>query len=146
MNRFRPPRAGLAETARAALVLLVLAACLAAAHADLRRIAQAMTLAAPPLLWLAWPPRSARAARVRCALLTTWVAAFAVDAAIRGYLAATYDAAPNASMVVLAVANTVPAEAGEYFALAWPAIVPWALFAMAAIAVVGWATMPRGPR
>lgn len=84
MDRSPPSRERLAAAARAALVVPVLAACLAVAHPDLRRWAQAMALAAPPLLWLAWPPRSVAAARARGLLLTAWVGAFAVDAAVRG--------------------------------------------------------------
>ena len=123
----RPARAG--EPAAGRLLVLagvvaVVAAMLAAAH-DARRWMQALALALPPLLWLLWPLRD-RAARVARAIAAwAWAMAFVVDAAVRGYLAAAYGAAPDGSMVVSSVANTVGPEAREYLALAWPALLPW---------------------
>ncbi|MFM1988917.1 MAG: hypothetical protein RJA99_1874 [Pseudomonadota bacterium] len=137
----RLARVGPAAWWQVALVLAALAGCLALVH-DPRRWAQAMALAAPPLLWLLWPPRSRRAAGVRAVVLTAWIGAFAIDAAVRGYLWSVYGAAPNAALVVVAVANTVPAEATEYLALSWPALVPWTALAAGAIAVTAFALAP----
>jgi heptose-I-phosphate ethanolaminephosphotransferase len=115
---------------RVAAIALVLVAMLAAAH-DARRLGQVLVLAAPPLLWLLWPLRSVLARRARAIAAWGWTTAFVVDAAVRGYLMSVYQAAPNSSMVVSSVANTVDDEAFEYLSLAWPAILPWAAAAAA---------------
>ena len=129
------------DTARVlvlAAIVAVLAAMLAAAH-DARRWAQVLALAVPPLLWLLWPMRSAAARRARALAAWAWAMVFVVDAAVRGYLADAYQAAPNGSMVVSSVANTVPAEAREYLALAWPAMLPWAAAVLGCGLALAWA-------
>ncbi len=121
-----------------AALVAVLAAMLAAAH-DARRWAQVLALAVPPLLWLLWPMRRGAARHARALAAWAWAMAFVVDAAVRGYLADAYQAAPNGSMVVSSVANTVGAEAREYLALAWPAMLPWAAAVLGCGLALAWA-------
>ena len=111
---------------RTAVVLCVLAVCLGVAH-EPRRWLQTVLLALPPLLWLAWPSRSRASAWVRASVLAAWVGLFAVDAAVRAYLWNLYGAAPNATLVVVAIANTTPQETWEYLSQSWPAVLPWGL-------------------
>lgn len=126
-----------------AAVVAVLAAMLAAAH-DARRWVQVLVLAVPPLLWLLWPLRNRAARLARATGAWAWAMAFVVDAAIRGYLSATYQAAPNGSMIVTSVANTVGAEAREYLALSWPALLPWAAAVLGCALALAW-TLRREP-
>ena len=128
---------------RTGLVLCVLGLCLSLPH-DPRRWLQTFLLALPPLLWLAWPVRSRRMAWVRATVLTAWVGLFVLDAAIRGYLLDLYGAAPNATLVVVAIANTVTREAWEYLALSWPAVLPWVLGVLVAGGLTLMALSPLG--
>ncbi|MDM0074071.1 phosphoethanolamine transferase [Variovorax sp. J2P1-59] len=92
---------------------------------DGRRVAQLMVLAAPALVWLAWPVRSPRVHRFRIVLVWLWVMGFALDAVTRAYLLDAYQAAPDSSLVQSAAANTNRREAGEYLSMHWRATLVW---------------------
>ncbi|MDQ0590381.1 phosphoethanolamine transferase [Variovorax paradoxus] len=108
-----------------------LLALIALGH-DGRRIAQVAVLAAPMVLWLAWPLRRARLRRVRAALVWLWVMGFALDGVMRAYLLDTYQAAPDGAMVLGAVANTNAREGTEYLRMHWRSAVVWSAVVLAA--------------
>ena len=101
-----------------------LLALIALGH-DGRRIAQLAVLAAPMVLWLAWPLRTARMRRVRTVLVWLWAMGFALDGAVRAYLLDTYQAAPDGAMVLGAAANTNARESSEYLWMHWRSAVIW---------------------
>ncbi|MDP9897560.1 heptose-I-phosphate ethanolaminephosphotransferase [Variovorax boronicumulans] len=109
-----------------------LLALIALGH-DGRRIAQLAVLAAPMVLWLAWPLRSARMRNMRTVLVWLWAMGFALDAAVRAYLLDTYQAAPDGAMVLGAAANTNARESTEYLWMHWRSAVIWS----GALAVTG---------
>jgi heptose-I-phosphate ethanolaminephosphotransferase len=109
-----------------------LLALIALGH-DGRRIAQLAVLAAPMVLWLACPLRSARMRRVRTVSVWLWVMGFALDGVARAYLLDTYQAAPDGAMVLGAAANTNAREGSEYLRMHWRSAVIWS----AALAVAG---------
>jgi heptose-I-phosphate ethanolaminephosphotransferase len=100
---------------------------------DGRRIAQLAVLAAPMVLWLAWPLRSVRMRRLRTVLVWLWAMGFALDGAVRAYLLDTYQAAPDGAMVLGAAANTNARESTEYLWMHWRSAVVWS----GALAVAG---------
>ncbi|TWD75737.1 heptose-I-phosphate ethanolaminephosphotransferase [Variovorax beijingensis] len=108
-----------------------LLALIALGH-DGRRIAQLAVLAAPMVLWLAWPLRSARLRRVRAGCVWLWVMGFALDGVMRAYLLDTYQAAPDGAMVLGAVANTNAREGTEYLRMHWRSAVVWSMAVLAA--------------
>jgi heptose-I-phosphate ethanolaminephosphotransferase len=110
---------------------------------DGRRIAQLAVLAAPMVLWLAWPLRSARQQRLRATLVWLWVMGFALDAVARAYLLDTYQAAPDGAMVLGAAANTNVRESTEYLRMHWRSAVVWSA-ALAAAAVLAGMFVRRG--
>jgi heptose-I-phosphate ethanolaminephosphotransferase len=103
---------------------------------DARRAAQVAALALPPLAWLLWPIRSRVLRVLRAVTLGSWTVVYALDAGVRGYLAHAYEAAPNGSMIVLAIANTSFAEGAGHLAQSWPQMVPWVALATAVVGVV----------
>ncbi|KIQ29012.1 sulfatase [Variovorax paradoxus] len=112
-----------------------LLALIALGH-DGRRIAQLAVLAAPMVLWLAWPLRSARMRRLRTVLVWLWAMGFALDGAVRAYLLDTYQAAPDGAMVLGAAANTNARESSEYLWMHWRSAVIWTgALAMAGVLV-----------
>ena len=114
------------------VVSATLLALIALGH-DGRRIAQLAVLAAPMVLWLAWPLRSARMRSLRTVLVWLWAMGFALDAAVRAYLLDTYQAAPDGAMVLGAAANTNARESTEYLWMHWRSAVIWS----GALAVAG---------
>lgn len=110
---------------------------------DGRRIAQLALLAAPMVLWLAWPLRSARLRRLRAALVWLWVMGFALDGVARAYLLDTYQAAPDGAMVLGAAANTSVRESTEYLRMHWRSAVVWSA-ALAGAAVLAGMFVRRG--
>lgn len=71
-------------------------------------------LALPALLWLRWPIATALWRRTRGIVVFIVIAAFLLDGAVRTWLLAHYQAAPDSSLVLGAVANTTPREAAEF--------------------------------
>lgn len=89
---------------------------------DGRKIAQVLLLALPGLLWLFWPLRSTTMRAVRSVALWLWAMAFVADATLRAYLFDTYQAAPDSSLVLGAMANTSARESAEYLSMHWRSV------------------------
>ncbi|MEQ1685844.1 MAG: phosphoethanolamine transferase [Burkholderiaceae bacterium] len=86
---------------------------------DGRKIGQLLFLALPGLLWMWWPLRSAAMRTLRSVALWLWSMAFVADATLRTYLFDTYQAAPDSSLVLGAMANTSARESAEYLSMHW---------------------------
>ncbi len=99
---------------------------------DGRRVGQVLLLALPGLAWLFWPLRSARMKALRALGLWLWSMAFVADATLRAYLFDTYEAAPDSSLVLSAMANTAPRESAQYLAMHWRSLVAACLPMLAA--------------
>ena len=97
-----------------------------------RRVGQVLLLALPGLACLFWPLRNARVKTLRAVALWLWSMAFVADAALRAYLFDTYEAAPDSSLVLSAMANTAPRESAQYLATHWRSIVAACLPMLAA--------------
>lgn len=115
--------------------LAVVLAWVALGH-DGRRVAQLAVLALPLLAWLAWPVRSAAVHGLRAVVVWLWAMLFALDGVARAYLLDTYQAAPNSTLVLTAVANTTGREVAEYLAMHWRAAVVGAGLLLATAGVV----------
>jgi heptose-I-phosphate ethanolaminephosphotransferase len=89
---------------------------------DSRRAAQMAALALPLAIWVAWPVRSAAAHRLRAVLVWSLAMLFVLDGAVRHYLMASYQAAPDSAMVLGAAANTQSGEGLEYVQAYWPSL------------------------
>jgi heptose-I-phosphate ethanolaminephosphotransferase len=113
-----------------------LLALIALGH-DGRRITQLAVLAAPAVLWLLWPLRSARMRRLRTVCVWLWAMGFALDGAVRAYLLDTYQAAPDGAMVLGAAANTNARESGEYLWMHWRSAAVWCAVLVGAGVLVG---------
>jgi heptose-I-phosphate ethanolaminephosphotransferase len=55
---------------------------------------------------------------------------FVLDGAVRAFLLSAYDALPNSSMVLSAVANTTGDESREFASMYWRDLLAWATFAL----------------
>ena len=119
-----------------AAVAAVLAVAIAAGH-DLRRALQLLALALPLLMWLGWPLRSPALHRLRAAAVWTGVMLFVLDGAVRHYLWAHYQAAPDSSMVLGAAANSQLREGAEYLRANAPALLLHLVPALLSALVVG---------
>jgi heptose-I-phosphate ethanolaminephosphotransferase len=104
---------------------------------DGRRIAQLAVLAAPAVLWLLCPLRSARMRQLRAVCVWLWAMGFALDGAVRAYLLDTYQAAPDGAMVLGAAANTNARESGEYLWMHWRSAAVWGAVLVGAGVLVG---------
>jgi len=102
-----------------------------------RRVAQMLMLAAPVVLWLAWPVRSPALHRLRGMAVCLWAVAFAVDGVARAYLLEAYQAAPDSAVVVGAAANTNGRETFEYLSMHWRALLAWCAVLSVACGVFG---------
>ena len=89
---------------------------------DGRKIGQLLLLALPGLLWMWWPLRSAPMRTLRSVALWLWAMAFVADAIFRAYLFDTYEAAPDSSLVLGAMANTSAREGAEYLSMHWRSV------------------------
>lgn len=104
---------------------------------DGRRVAQLALLALPVLLWLAWPIRRRLAHRVRAVGVWVWTMGFVIDGVARAYLREMYQAAPDAALVLGAIANTNTREFSEYLSTQWRSIGMWVAAALSAAMLVG---------
>lgn len=127
-----------------AAVAMVLAAAVVAGH-DGRRALQLLALALPLLLWLAWPLRSLALHRLRAAAVWAGAMLFVLDGAVRHYLWAHYQAAPDSSMVLGAAANSQWREGTEYLQANVPSLLMHLAPALLSAALLGWAVR-RGAR
>ncbi|RZS86582.1 sulfatase-like hydrolase/transferase [Pigmentiphaga kullae] len=103
---------------------------------DGKRVGQVMVLLLPFVVWLAWPVRSAWLHWLRAGIVWLATVGFMLDAVARSYLTATYQAAPDSSLVLGAIANTNVREGGEYLSSYWPTLLPAALVVLVAALVV----------
>ncbi len=101
-------------------------------------MAQLALLAAPMLVWLAWPVRSAGVHHLRTATAWLWTLAFALDGLVRAYLLQTYQAAPEGALVLGSAANTNARESAEYLSTQWRAMAAWLAMAVGCAALLGW--------
>ncbi len=134
-------RAGQAAPLVLAAVLLVF---IVLGH-DSRRAVQMAALALPLLVWVAWPLQSAAAHRLRATVVWSLAMLFVLDGAVRHYLMAHYQAAPDSAMVLGAAANTRSSEGVEYLLAYWPAML-WRLLVVAAGAALLWVAVRRAAR
>ncbi len=81
------------------------------------RILQLAALALPGLLCLWWHPSGNALRRLRAAIIAVWTAGFVLDGVLRYYLRAAYEAAPESSLILSAVANTHPQEVREFLTM-----------------------------
>ncbi|WP_422013522.1 sulfatase-like hydrolase/transferase [Roseateles sp.] len=98
----------------ASLSLLALVTLAAVAGYEGRRVAQVVVLALPAVLWLLWPLKSTRWRSLRFAVAGLLIGLFLIDGAVRAFMRMHYQASPESSLVLAAVANTTPREALEY--------------------------------
>lgn len=131
------PRQMLKASLPLLLPFLALLAAVHAGHAGARAW-QVLVLALPGWFWLWWPLRSAPRRRLQGWLCLGLGLAFVVDGAVRGFLLACYDALPNSSMVLSAVANTTPGESREFAAMYWRDMLEWSLFALLCSSLLAW--------
>ena len=120
-------------------VLFLCAACAAAIAAghDGRRAWQMMLLALPVLLWLCWPVAGPAWRRVRAVVAFAALAGFLIDGALRAFLQHQYQAAPDSTLVLGAIANTSPRESLEYLSSQLPAMTAALLALLAALTLTG---------
>jgi heptose-I-phosphate ethanolaminephosphotransferase len=118
-----------------ASLLAILALFAVLGHED-RRVAQTLVLAAPMLAWLAWPVRHAGLARLRAVAAWLWIMAFVLDGSVRAYLLSAYQAAPESSFVLGAIANTGVREGSEYLVTQWRPLTLWTLLSVSAAVLV----------
>jgi heptose-I-phosphate ethanolaminephosphotransferase len=133
----------------ATAVAMLLIGFLGLAHEG-RRVVQLLVLAAPPILWLLWPIRSIRISALRACAVWLWALLFILDSAVRAFLLAAYEAAPESAMVMGAVANTGAAEVAEYMTMYWQDLLIWAAVVLTASLIAGWSVQyghrPARPR
>lgn len=124
-----------------ALAALTVLAAIVLGHDDLR-VAQQMALALPGLAWLVRARGRTGWHRTAAVLVWLWAATFVVDGIVRAHMLDIYQAAPDGSMVVGAVANTSPGESAEYLAMHWRSIAASAAWMVAAALLLAWAVRP----
>lgn len=126
------------------LLSLVLGLSIAMGH-DGRRSLQMLALAMPLVVWAAWPLRSAWLHRLRGVSVWLMAMGFVADGAVRHYLWARYQAAPDSSMVLGALANSRTQESAEYLRTNAPDVLLRLLPVLAAGAALAW-LLNRAPR
>lgn len=113
---------------------------------DGRKIGQLLLLALPGLLWLFWPLRSAAMRTLRSVALWLWAMAFVADATLRAYLFETYQAAPDSSLVLGAMANTSARESAEYLSMHWRSVTAALVPVAVAGGLLAWFVWPSPAR
>ena len=138
---------------RALPLLLTCAALLVpifAGHAGTRRW-QMLVLVLPVWFWLWWPMQAGARRMAQALLCCVFGLAFVLDGAVRAFLLSAYDALPNSSMVLSAVANTTGDESREFASMYWRDLLAWATFALlcgsayTAGVVLWWRAPPKLP-
>ena len=92
-----------------------------------RRTAQILLQALPAALCLLWPLAGRRARTAQALLTGAYGLLFVSDGISRAFLAELYQAAPNSTLVLSAVANSTPNETFEYASMQWRALLAAAL-------------------
>jgi heptose-I-phosphate ethanolaminephosphotransferase len=103
----------------AALIMAITLACIVAGHEGLR-VAQLAALVLPVIAWQVWPIRQVAWRAARAVVIWLVAMSFVIDGVVRAYVTHTYQAAPDSSMVLSAMANTSRAESTEYLQMYWP--------------------------
>lgn len=134
---------GYATRATFLIALLVTALFIALGH-DGRRIFQLLCLALPALLWLLWPIASMPLRRVRAVCVWLLTMSFVIDGIARAYLDDAYQAAPDSSMVLSAVANTGAQETREFLSMYWRRGAGWIVAMVGVAAVLAYALLRGG--
>jgi heptose-I-phosphate ethanolaminephosphotransferase len=109
---------------------------------DGRKIGQLLLLALPGLLWMWWPLRNAAMRTLRSVALWLWAMGFVADATLRAYLFDTYQAAPDSSLVLGAMANTSARESAEYLAMHWRSVTATLVPVAVAGGLLAWFVWP----
>lgn len=99
-------------TAGALLLLLVAGASLAGHEGS--RAARVLAMLLPVFIWLRWPIRNPAWQLLRWVLVSLTLGMFVVDGVVRTYMLDRYQAVPESSLVLAAVANTTQREMAEY--------------------------------
>ncbi|ARU06822.1 sulfatase [Comamonas serinivorans] len=102
---------------------------------DGRRVWQVALLILAVFAWMRWPLQSPVWAGVRRVAAFVTVMLCVLDGSVRAYLWALYQAAPDSSLVLAAVANTHVRESEEYLAMNWR---------MAALMLTAWLVLGGG--
>lgn len=107
-------RLGFSSPAAAGTALLCLASMTVLFSHEPLRAARVLVLMAPLFVWLRWPVLTPRWRAVRLVAVSLMLCTFIVDSALRAYMLHRYQAVPESSMVLAAVANTNGRESLEY--------------------------------
>ncbi len=112
------------------------------------RVLQLLVLALTAWVWLWWPSRSVWVRGIQGAIAVVVGISFIVDGAVRGFIHHSYQAGPNSSLVMSAVANTTPQESAEFLMMHGPSLSLWALLTLAglaALSIVVWSWWRQPP-
>lgn len=90
-------------------------------------------LALPIMLVLWWSHQNSYVRRIQLATAFCVAVLFMLDGVVRGFIFQAFNAAPDSTMVMTALANTSPAESGEFFNAHWPRLMSWKLALAAAL-------------
>lgn len=120
ISRFPSPLERAPAAAGLALGALVVGAVVLG-HDGLRA-AQMLVLALPLLVWLRWPLQGRAWRHARFLVVSACAILFLVDGLFRAFLRARYQALPDSSVVLAALANTTPREAIEYLRAQGPGL------------------------
>lgn len=107
-------RLGFSSPAAAGTALLFLAIVTVLFSHEPLRAARVLVLMAPLFVWLRWPVLTPRWRAVRLVAVSLMLCTFVMDSALRAYMLHQYQAVPESSMVLAAVANTNGRETLEY--------------------------------
>jgi heptose-I-phosphate ethanolaminephosphotransferase len=119
------------------LPIFALTMAVLAGH-DGTRFWQVQVLVLPVWFWLWWPCAARGRRLAQAAICLAAGLGFVIDGAVRGFLMAAYDALPNSSMVLSAVANTTGGESLEFVSMYWRDLLAWAGFALVCGALLAW--------
>lgn len=94
---------------------------------DGTRLCQVLVLTLSAWLWMAWPHHDRKIRALQVILSGAVACTFLLDASVRGFIAHTYEAHPDSTMVLTALANTSRFEMREFFLTYWPRMLQWTL-------------------
>src|SRR6218665_3896271 len=124
-----------------ALPLLVLAAVQFASLLlgyNGHRVFQLAVLMLPAWLWLWFPLASAKGRALQLGLAGLTALLVLADGMVRGFLWHLYQAEPQSTLVITALANTSLAETMEYLRSQQSAVMAWGLTMLTGLAVIVW--------
>ncbi|WP_187395091.1 phosphoethanolamine transferase [Pigmentiphaga aceris] len=132
-----PPRADRQTRWLMAVALMAITTVFIVNGHDGRRLLQMCALVLPVVAWQLWPVRHVAWRTLRA--LVTWLVtvSFVIDGAVRAYISNTYQAAPDGSMVLGAIANTSRSESAEYLQMYWQQCLTSAIAVLVAVVLLG---------